>query len=210
VGDWKICGLPQATQHVVFHCFAVDRKQGSLHAHKVSAPKFRFAAGTAPLPFFMESLQQPCELFREAIYGLPVGKALIRDGKFLVKMCNGTTLNPYCPTAHHNQSDDTDLFNSAQLSFFCRVASVSDCILLRVVSAVSNLAQTCSRTPVTIEAARTEELHMLGTILIVILVLALFGALPRWSHSKNWGYFPTGGVGLVLLVVVILLALGRI
>jgi Protein of unknown function (DUF3309) len=51
---------------------------------------------------------------------------------------------------------------------------------------------------------------MLGTILIVILILALSGALPRWSQSKNWGYFPTGGVGLVLLVVVILPALGRI
>ena len=51
---------------------------------------------------------------------------------------------------------------------------------------------------------------MLGTILIVILVLALFGALPRWSHSIDWGYYPTGGLGLVLFVVVILLALGRI
>ena len=51
---------------------------------------------------------------------------------------------------------------------------------------------------------------MLGTLLIVILVLALLGVLPRWSHSRQWGYFPTGGVGLVLLVVVILLVLGRI
>ncbi len=51
---------------------------------------------------------------------------------------------------------------------------------------------------------------MLGTILIVLLVLALLGALPRWSHSQNWGYYPTGGVGLVLLVVVVLLLLGRI
>jgi hypothetical protein len=51
---------------------------------------------------------------------------------------------------------------------------------------------------------------MLGTILIVILILALLGALPRWSHSRNWGYAPTGGVGLVLFVVVILLVLGRI
>jgi hypothetical protein len=51
---------------------------------------------------------------------------------------------------------------------------------------------------------------MLGTILIVVLVLALLGALPRWSHSRNWGYYPTGGVGLVLLVVVVLLLLGRI
>jgi hypothetical protein len=51
---------------------------------------------------------------------------------------------------------------------------------------------------------------MLGTILVVILILALLGALPRWSHSKSWGYAPTGGVGLVLLIVIILLLLGQI
>jgi hypothetical protein len=51
---------------------------------------------------------------------------------------------------------------------------------------------------------------MLGTILIVILVLALIGALPRWSHSREWGYAPTGGLGFVLLIVVVLLVLGRI
>lgn len=51
---------------------------------------------------------------------------------------------------------------------------------------------------------------MLGTILVVVLVLALLGVLPRWSHSRQWGYAPTGGVGLILLIVVILLLLGRI
>jgi hypothetical protein len=51
---------------------------------------------------------------------------------------------------------------------------------------------------------------MLGTILIVILVLALIGALPRWSHSREWGYFPTGGLGVVLIIVIALLLLGRI
>jgi len=51
---------------------------------------------------------------------------------------------------------------------------------------------------------------MLGTILIVFLILALFGALPRWSHSRNWGYFPSGGLGLALAIVLILLLLGRI
>jgi hypothetical protein len=55
-----------------------------------------------------------------------------------------------------------------------------------------------------------KELNMLGTILIVILILALIGALPRWSHSREWGYAPTGGLGLVLFIVVILLVLGRI
>jgi Protein of unknown function (DUF3309) len=51
---------------------------------------------------------------------------------------------------------------------------------------------------------------MLGTILIVVLILALLGALPRWNHSRSWGYFPTGGVGLILVAVVVLLLLGRI
>jgi hypothetical protein len=51
---------------------------------------------------------------------------------------------------------------------------------------------------------------MLGTILVVILVLMLLGALPRWPHSRDWGYFPSGGLGLVLLIVIILLLLGRI
>lgn len=51
---------------------------------------------------------------------------------------------------------------------------------------------------------------MLGTILIIVLILMLVGALPSWPHSRNWGYAPTGGLGLVLIIVVILLLLGRI
>jgi hypothetical protein len=51
---------------------------------------------------------------------------------------------------------------------------------------------------------------MIGTILIVILILALFGALPRWGYSRDWGYAPTGGLGLILVIVVILLVIGRI
>jgi hypothetical protein len=51
---------------------------------------------------------------------------------------------------------------------------------------------------------------MLGTVLIVILILALLGVLPRWSHSRDWGYYPTGGVGMILLIVIILLVLGRV
>jgi len=58
--------------------------------------------------------------------------------------------------------------------------------------------------------AQEKEPYMFATILIVVLILALLGGLPRWSHSSNWGYYPTGGVGLVLLVVVVLLLLGRI
>jgi hypothetical protein len=51
---------------------------------------------------------------------------------------------------------------------------------------------------------------MLGTVLIVILLLALLGALPRWPHSRSWGYYPSGGLGLILLIVVVLLLLGQI
>ena len=51
---------------------------------------------------------------------------------------------------------------------------------------------------------------MLATMLIVFLILPLIGAVPRWSHSRDWGYFPTGGVGLVLAVVVVLVLLGRL
>jgi hypothetical protein len=50
----------------------------------------------------------------------------------------------------------------------------------------------------------------LGAILLIILVLFLIGALPRWRHSANWGYYPSGGVGIVLVVLVILLLTGRI
>ena len=51
---------------------------------------------------------------------------------------------------------------------------------------------------------------MLGTILIVIVILMLIGAVPRWPHSREWGYYPSGGLGLVLLVLILLLLLGRI
>ena len=51
---------------------------------------------------------------------------------------------------------------------------------------------------------------MLGTILIVLLILMLLGALPRWNHSQNWGYFPSGGIGLVVLILIVLVLLGRI
>jgi hypothetical protein len=51
---------------------------------------------------------------------------------------------------------------------------------------------------------------MLGTVLLIILILALLGALPTWGYSSGWGYYPSGGIGLVLLIVVILLLIGRI
>jgi hypothetical protein len=51
---------------------------------------------------------------------------------------------------------------------------------------------------------------MLGAILLIILVLALLGSLPTWGYSTGWGYYPSGGLGLVLLIVVILLLTGRL
>jgi hypothetical protein len=50
----------------------------------------------------------------------------------------------------------------------------------------------------------------LGTVLLIVLVLLLVGALPGWSHSANWGYFPSSGLGIVLIVVLALFVMGRI
>ena len=50
----------------------------------------------------------------------------------------------------------------------------------------------------------------LGTILLVVLILMLVGAVPAWPHSKSWGYYPSGGLGLVGLILLILILLGRI
>lgn len=51
---------------------------------------------------------------------------------------------------------------------------------------------------------------MLGTILLILLIVLLIAALPIWPYSASWGYYPTGGVGLVLIILIILLLLGRI
>lgn len=51
---------------------------------------------------------------------------------------------------------------------------------------------------------------MLSTIIIVLLVLMLLGAFPSWNHSRNWGYGPSGGIGLIALILVVLLLSGRI
>jgi hypothetical protein len=51
---------------------------------------------------------------------------------------------------------------------------------------------------------------VLGTILIILLILLLIGAVPRWGYSRNWGYGPSGLLGVVLVIIVILLLLGRI
>ncbi len=50
---------------------------------------------------------------------------------------------------------------------------------------------------------------MLGTILIILLILILLGSLPTWPYSSGWGYYPSGGIGLILLIIVILVLSGR-
>jgi len=50
----------------------------------------------------------------------------------------------------------------------------------------------------------------LGTILLIVVILLLIGAIPSWPHSRSWGYGPSGGLGLVLLIVIVLLVMGRI
>ena len=50
----------------------------------------------------------------------------------------------------------------------------------------------------------------LGTLLLIVVLLMLVGALPTWPHSRSWGYAPTGGLGLVLVIVVVLLLMGRL
>lgn len=50
----------------------------------------------------------------------------------------------------------------------------------------------------------------LGTILLIVLILILIGAIPTWPHSKNWGYGPSGGLGLVVIILVVLLLMGRL
>jgi hypothetical protein len=61
-------------------------------------------------------------------------------------------------------------------------------------------------------ATRSREANKmsLGTILLIILVLALVGVIPTWPHSREWGYGPSGGVGLILLIVLILFLMGKI
>ncbi len=51
---------------------------------------------------------------------------------------------------------------------------------------------------------------MLGTILIVVIVLLLLGALPAWPHSRQWGFYPSGGLGVILLIFLVLMLMGRV
>jgi len=50
----------------------------------------------------------------------------------------------------------------------------------------------------------------MGTILLIVLILILIGALPHWPYSGGWGYYPSGGIGLIVIILIILLLMGRI
>jgi hypothetical protein len=62
----------------------------------------------------------------------------------------------------------------------------------------------------TSQSLGTGETIMLGTLLIIILILLLIGALPTWPYSSGWGYYPSGGIGIILLIIILLLLMGRI
>jgi hypothetical protein len=50
----------------------------------------------------------------------------------------------------------------------------------------------------------------IGTILLIILIVVLLGVLPTWPHSRGWGYYPSGGLGLIIIIIIVLLLLGRL
>ena len=61
-----------------------------------------------------------------------------------------------------------------------------------------------------VASKRSQSEDGMGTILLIILILLLIGALPTWPYSTGWGYYPSGGLGLVVLIIIVLLLLGRI
>ena len=77
----------------------------------------------------------------------------------------------------------------------------------------SNKATSINLPSIVFDVARPknkEKQMSLGTILLIVLVLALLGVIPTWGHSSSWGYGPSGGIGLVLLIVVILVVMGKL
>ena len=59
-------------------------------------------------------------------------------------------------------------------------------------------------------SAEERQAVMLGTVLLILLVLMMIGAVPTWPHSREWGYLPSGGMALILLIVLVLMLIGRI
>jgi hypothetical protein len=61
-----------------------------------------------------------------------------------------------------------------------------------------------------LEELTSREVIPMGTILLIILILLLVGAFPSWPHSRGWGYYPSSGIGILLVILIVLLAMGRI
>ena len=68
----------------------------------------------------------------------------------------------------------------------------------------------CDGTLRQVEMCAAEEGSMLGTLLIIVLLLILIGALPAWPYSRRWGYYPSSGIGVILLIILILLLMGQL
>jgi membrane protein YdbS with pleckstrin-like domain len=81
---------------------------------------------------------------------------------------------------------------------------------MRRISRSENLTAPCREQPASARVERSLTERAMLTILLVILVLILIGALPAWPYSSGWGYYPSGGIGLVVVVLVVLLLMGRI
>jgi len=65
--------------------------------------------------------------------------------------------------------------------------------------------------PASFNSSLSKEVSiMLGTILLILLIIMVVGSVPTWPHSRNWGYFPSGGIGLILIVLIVLIFLGRV
>jgi Protein of unknown function (DUF3309) len=79
-----------------------------------------------------------------------------------------------------------------------------------MVPCVCDIAPTQGAYPHTLRETLGEGVMGLGTIVLIVLVLLLIGAIPTWPHSRSWGYGPSGGLGLVLIIVLVLVLLGRI
>jgi hypothetical protein len=108
----------------------------------------------------------------------------------------------------HQQAGRIDRLNTP--IFFQKInAPMYGTVQRRIARAFSlGIAERCAES---VAAKPTEENQMgVGTILLVILVLALLGVIPTWPHSREWGYGPSGGVGLILVIVLILFVLGKI
>jgi hypothetical protein len=75
---------------------------------------------------------------------------------------------------------------------------------------LGSVSGTCLSALALSDGVGQSEETMLGTILIIVLILLLIGALPTWPYSNGWGYYPGGGLGLILIIVIVLVLVGRI